>query len=66
MNITLNGTQKVFPSAHTLSQLLADLQLPPETIVVELNTLIIQPDCYSETTLSEGDTVEIIRFVGGG
>jgi sulfur carrier protein len=66
MNITLNGTQKDLPSDHTLSQLLADLQLPAETVVVELNTLIIHPDFYSETTLTEGDEVEIIRFVGGG
>lgn len=66
MNITLNGKQKNLPSAHTLTQLLADLELPAKTIVVELNTIIIQPDSYEITKLSEGDQVEIIRFVGGG
>ncbi|MBU1138235.1 MAG: sulfur carrier protein ThiS [Proteobacteria bacterium] len=66
MNITLNGKQKDLPSASTLTQLLTSLGLPAETLVIELNALIIQPDSYSETTLSEGDRVEIIRFVGGG
>lgn len=43
-----------------------DLQLTPETVVVELNTTIIQPDSYDSTDIGEGDQVEIIRFVGGG
>lgn len=66
MNITLNGKQKDIPSPYTLTQLLTSLELPAETLVVELNTIIIQPDSYGATNLSEGDQVEIIRFVGGG
>lgn len=66
MNITLNGKQKDILSPCTVTQLLTTLELPAETLVVELNTIIIQPDSYSATNLSEGDQVEIIRFVGGG
>ncbi len=66
MNITLNGNTKSFQEISTISDLLHSLELSPGTVVVELNTTIIQPDFYSSTTLAESDQVEIIRFVGGG
>ena len=66
MNITLNGEEKTLANGISLLELLKDLSLKPETVVIELNTEIIQPDAYSEQKLSEADSVEIIRFVGGG
>ncbi len=66
MNITLNGQEKTLDDTATLTELLRDLSLKPETVVIELNTEIIQPDAYTEQKLKEADSVEIIRFVGGG
>ena len=66
MNITLNGEGKTLDRDVSLLDLLKDLSLKPETVVIELNTEIIQPDAYSGQKLSEADSVEIIRFVGGG
>lgn len=66
MNITLNGHSKKLNGVTTLSELLKELSLKPDTVVVELNTEIIQPDAYDSLTLKKADSVEIIRFVGGG
>ncbi len=66
MNITVNGNKTDFDTVSTISDLLENLKLVPETVVVELNTTIIHPDSYTATQVSEGDGVEIIRFVGGG
>lgn len=66
MKITLNGNPKVIPSDTTIGELLGTLQIPPDTVVVELNTIIIQPESYDGTTLSADDRLELIRFVGGG
>lgn len=66
MNIIVNGNSKSFQDLFTVTDLLKSLQLPPETVVVELNTTITQPDSYDSTELAEDDRVEIIRFVGGG
>jgi sulfur carrier protein len=66
MNITLNGKAKVLNNVASLTELLKNLSVNPETVVIELNTEIIQPDAYDAQTLSEADSVEIIRFVGGG
>jgi len=66
MKITLNGKDKTLNNGISLLELLNDLSLQPETVVIELNTEIIQPDAYDEQKLNEADSVEIIRFVGGG
>jgi len=66
MQITVNGEKKEFATLSTITELLITLSLKPETVVVELNNEIIQPDAYSKSQLAEADSVEIIRFVGGG
>jgi len=66
MNITLNGKDKSLHKAIRVTDLLTSLELAPETVVVEVNTTILQPDSYQSAILAEGDQVEIIRFVGGG
>ncbi|MEA3467546.1 MAG: sulfur carrier protein ThiS [Thermodesulfobacteriota bacterium] len=66
MNIILNGNNKSLQKPSSILDLLKSLELMPETVVVELNTTIIQPNSYDATQFAEGDRVEIIRFVGGG
>ena len=66
MNITLNGDNKLLRDISSVADLLKSLDLPPESVVVELNTTIITPDSYNSAILAENDQVEIIRFVGGG
>jgi sulfur carrier protein len=66
MNIIVNGNNKSIQDIHTITDLLKSLELSPDTVVVELNTTIIQPDAYNSADLAENDQVEIIRFVGGG
>lgn len=66
MNIILNGNDKSYPKLASVKDLLTRLKLTPETVVVELNTSIIQPASYEATPIAEGDRVEIIQFVGGG
>ena len=38
----------------------------PNTIVVELNNLIINSLNWEKVTLKEGDNLEIVSIVGGG
>jgi thiamine biosynthesis protein ThiS len=35
-------------------------------IVIEHNLNIIPRDLYAETSVAEGDKIEIVHFVGGG
>ncbi|MDH3349166.1 MAG: sulfur carrier protein ThiS [Desulfobulbaceae bacterium] len=50
----------------TLVDLLTELNLEPGTVVAEINTKIIEQDQYEQEVLRDGDSVELIRFVGGG
>ena len=54
------------PGPATVADLLRDLQLDPRTVVVELNRQIVRRPRLAETNLADGDTLELVHFVGGG
>jgi thiazole synthase len=64
--ITVNGEPRRVPGPATVADLLRHLQLDPRTVVVELNRSIIRRPQLDETKLAQGDTVELVHFVGGG
>jgi len=66
MHITCNGKQQPISDTTTLHDLLCELNLAPDTVVAEINKKIIDHDQYETLCLSNGDQVELIRFVGGG
>lgn len=66
MNITINGETREIQEGTTIQALLEDLELQPDVTVVQRNEDIIQRDAYEATALNDGDTLELVRFVGGG
>jgi len=66
MQIKLNGEKKDIPDAITVLGLLEHLQIQHQRVAVELNEMIVKKDRYSQTTISEGDAVEVVSFMGGG
>jgi thiamine biosynthesis protein ThiS len=64
--ITLNGDERDVPAGLTVSGLLAHLGLHERLVVVELNREILRRDRYGEVSVSAGDTIELVQFVGGG
>ena len=66
LEILVNGEPRRVPSPATASDLLHHLGLDPRTVVVEVNRKIVRRSHLSEATLSDGDAVELVHFVGGG
>ena len=66
MRITVNGESKDVPEGTTLEALIRLLALAPERLAVEFNHEVLRRALWDSTTLSEGDRVEIVHFVGGG
>ena len=66
MHITCNGNEHTIKNGSTLAELLVEFQLEPGTVVAEINAKIIDQDHYGQQVLRDGDSVELIRFVGGG
>lgn len=64
-SITLNGTPHR-SAAATIAELVRELDLAPEKVAVERNGAIVPRSTLAEAPLAEGDTLEIVHFVGGG
>ena len=66
MTVIVNGEPKECPNGASLAQFIEHLQLKGDRVAVELNREIAARNRWSETTLREGDRLEIVHFVGGG
>ena len=66
MKLQVNGAEREFPPSMSLATLLEQLGMKQDRVAVELNHDIVARDRWPETTLSEGDRLEIVHFVGGG
>jgi len=66
MKLKINGEEKKVADGLSLAALLEQLQIRPARVVVERNRDIVARDVYATTLLAEGDTLEIVHFVGGG
>jgi len=66
MRITVNGQPKEYDRPLTVGALLQALGIDPRTVVVERNLEILDRSSMDGETIRDGDSIEIIRFVGGG
>jgi thiamine biosynthesis protein ThiS len=66
MNITINGKARQMAKAQNLSQLVASYYKQPKHVITELNGNIVPPNQWTQTNIQDGDTLELVTFVGGG
>ncbi len=66
MTVTVNGEAHDLTADTTISALLESLGLNAKTTVVQRNDDIVQQQDHATTVLSDGDVLELVRFVGGG
>ena len=69
MKIKVNGEEKQIELDQEnvlLSKALDSMGYKPNTIVVELNNLIINSLNWEKVKLKDGDNLEIVSIVGGG
>ena len=66
--LKINGTERQFPAGipHTLTELLKKLNINQATVVAEIDGQIIERQNFTHTQLSDGQSIELVRFVGGG
>ncbi|SEH82968.1 sulfur carrier protein [Ruminococcus flavefaciens] len=63
--VKING-ELLDKDGKTVSEILSDMEINSQHVAVELNEMIVPKAEYSKTVLKGGDTVEVVRFVGGG
>ena len=64
--MTVNDEPQTLPDGATVADLVTALGLGARRIAVEVNRSVVPRAAYPSTALREGDTVEVIHFVGGG
>ena len=63
--VKVNGTALDI-AGKTLAEYLATTNYDMKRIATELNGDIVPKATYAETVLRDGDSIEIVSFVGGG
>jgi len=66
VKIKVNGETKELNEPVSIAGLLEILAIEKKMIAVELNREIVRKSDYETTVLKEGDSLEIVRFAGGG
>jgi thiamine biosynthesis protein ThiS len=66
MKLHINGEARDFASPLSLSSLIEQLGMKQDRVAIELNRNIVPREQWATTSLTEGDRLEIVHFVGGG
>ena len=66
MIVVVNGEETELADGVFVRDLVEKLGLKPERLAVEVNRRIVRKAEWGSTSLSDGDKVEIVHFVGGG
>lgn len=66
MQLVINAKEQTFECSLTLAELVEQLGMKADRVAVELNRNIVPRAQWPETTLNDGDRLEIVHFVGGG
>ena len=66
MEIRVNGETRQWDRSFTVRDLLEALGIRPGAVVVERNLRIVPRERVAEEVVEDGDSIEIIRLVGGG
>jgi thiamine biosynthesis protein ThiS len=65
MKIILNGSA-VDTESSDLAALVDSQGLEPSSLVIEHNKNVVKQESWAATPVKEGDTIELLNFVGGG
>ena len=64
--VIVNGSERRIEEAASLLDLVRSLDLDPRAVAVELNKQIVRRSSLTDVRLHDGDTIELVHFVGGG
>lgn len=66
VEITVNGQPRGIPAGTSVADLLDLLEIPAGRVAVELDREILRKELWAGATLTGGEELEIVHFVGGG
>lgn len=66
MKVKVNGEEREMSEGSTLHDLIHILGLEERVMAAAVNMQIVKKDSWSSAVLNDGDTIELLDFVGGG
>jgi len=66
MRIIVNGTEKDINRETNLKNLIEEFCRNSKRVIAELNGSIVKSQEWEKKVLNDGDTLELVNFVGGG
>ncbi len=66
MNIRINGSERTFTGTKNLNEIILQFRKDNRRVIAELNGEIIKSPRWEEIVMKDGDTLELVTFVGGG
>ena len=66
MKVIINGEEREVSPDVTVSGLLREIGTEETRVAVEVNLEVVPRQEYSRTRVREGDSIEVVSFVGGG
>ena len=66
MNVKVNGEMREFSQGATLLGVIQSLGLESKVMAAAVNMEIVKQDAWDKAALNDGDTIELLDFVGGG
>lgn len=67
--LKINGVEKQYPAGQipsTIAALLEQLEIKAATVAAEVDGQIVERNKFAEAILRSGQSIELVRFVGGG
>ncbi|MDQ3483518.1 MAG: sulfur carrier protein ThiS [Pseudomonadota bacterium] len=66
ISVTLNGEQRLVGARNSIAGMLGEIGIDARRVAVERNREIVPRSTLGEVEVNDGDTFEIVHFVGGG
>jgi thiazole synthase len=66
VGIRVNGEPRRVPDGISVAEMLSDIGIDSRKVAVERNLEIVPRSAFGEVHVTDGDTYEIVHFVGGG
>ena len=66
IKVTINGKDHELPEPTPVSEYVATLGVEPKMIAIAHNGEVLRRDEWADVIVSDGDSLEVVRAVGGG
>ena len=66
MMVSINGEPREVARSRTVAELVAELELPAPTLLIEHNGTALTRSEWPDAPLAGGDRIELLRVTAGG